>query len=164
VSDAEVEAILKVQEILGSLEPDAAQRVARWASEKFGGGPIARAGEAAGAASPVAVDEFEDVADLFHAVSPTTESDKALTAAYWAQVCQGLSFFEGYRVNTELKNLGHGLSNVTRALDSLINQKPALVIQTRKSGTSKQARKQYKVTRAGILRIESLIKSESADE
>jgi DNA-binding PadR family transcriptional regulator len=49
------------------------------------------------------------------------------------------------------------VSNITTALSSLIERKPQLVIQTRKSGNSKQARKRYRLTDAGIRAVERMI-------
>jgi DNA-binding PadR family transcriptional regulator len=67
---------------------------------------------------------------------------------------------EAQRVNTELKQLGHGVSNITRAFDALKSQKPALIMQTRKEGTSKQARKKYKVTTEGKKAVERMLSPE----
>ena len=61
--------------------------------------------------------------------------------------------FDATRANRELKHLGHNVANVTVALTYLMQQKPALVLQLRKSGSTKQARKTYKVTTAGISAI-----------
>jgi hypothetical protein len=52
------------------------------------------------------------------------------------------------------------VSNITEALDTLKNQKPALVLQLKKSGTTVQARKTYKVTNEGARRIRQLMRSE----
>ena len=93
--------------------------------------------------------EYESFAELHDAAQPNTDAERVLIAAYWLQECEGESSFVGYSVNRALKDLGHGVSNVTNAIDKLKNQKPALVIQLKKSGKSKQARKTYKVTAAG---------------
>jgi hypothetical protein len=53
--------------------------------------------------------------------------------------------------------LGHGLINITAALDDLREAKPALVLQVGKSGKSRQARKTYKLTIAGIKSVEEMI-------
>lgn len=55
------------------------------------------------------------------------------------------------------QSLGHPVSNITRALDSMMTQTPRLVIQTQKSGKSKQARKRYKITREGTKRVSSML-------
>ena len=98
-----------------------------------------------------------DLAELFSMASPSTEADKALVAAYWFQVHEGETDLDAFRVNTALRNLGHGVSNITRAFDSLISQRPQLAIQTRKSGSSRQGRKKYRLTAEGIRAVEQLV-------
>ena len=100
---------------------------------------------------------FGTFAELFDAAQPKTNSDKALIVGYWIQVCQSADNFTGQMANSELKNLGYGLSNVTDSISSLSKRKPTLIIQIKKSGTSKQARKVYKVTDAGIKAVGSMI-------
>lgn len=77
--------------------------------------------------------------------------------AYWFQEIVGDSEFESAKLNRELKHMGHGLSNVTKALNSLIGKKPSLAIQTKKSGSSKQARKKYKLTHAGVQKVQEML-------
>ena len=79
----------------------------------------------------------------------STEPERSLVVAYWSQRLRVTITSKHWAVNKELKHLGHGVSNITRALDDLKGRKPQLVIQTQKSGKSKQARKLYKVTGAG---------------
>ena len=74
-----------------------------------------------------------------------------------------LALFDDAQILPELKNLGHGVGNVTRAFSALITQRPQPVVQTRKSGSSKQARKRYKLTTVGINRVEEMVK-ESANQ
>ena len=62
-----------------------------------------------------------------------------------------------------LKNLGHGVGNITRAFDTLRASKPALTVQTRKEGSSKQARKKFRVTTEGHRRI-TLLSEQSVDQ
>jgi len=95
---------------------------------------------------------------MFDVAGPKTNMERVLVAAYWVQVCGGADHFSGYTVNQALKDLGHGVANVTTALDSLKGQKPALVLQLRKAGTSRQARKTYKVTNAGVESVKGMLR------
>jgi hypothetical protein len=88
---------------------------------------------------------------------PGTHAEKALVAGYWLQVCEGADRFTAHPVNKELTHLGHKLPNVTAALEDLKTTKPALVLQLSKSGTSQQARKTYKLSHAGVERVEEMI-------
>ena len=104
--------------------------------------------------------EDSTFAELYAKTDPTSNPDKALVAGYWLQVCQGNQNFSGFSINGELNNLGHKLSNVTHSLSSLINMKPQLVLQLRKTGKSKQARKTYKLSKAGIDRVKEMIRGQ----
>jgi hypothetical protein len=102
--------------------------------------------------------KFSSFAELFDRANPQSRSDMALVAGYWIQVINGNDDVAGAAINTELKHLGHRLSNITGAIDSLRNCKPALVVQLRKSGSTKQARKKYKVTDSGIKAVLSMLR------
>ena len=102
-------------------------------------------------------DGYEDVASLYTDASPRTEPERALVVGFWFQVHQGMKDFDSQRVNAELKNMGHGVGNITEAFSRLIERKPQFVIQTRKSGTARQARKLYRVTNEGIKRVQAMI-------
>jgi hypothetical protein len=101
--------------------------------------------------------KYGSFAELFDASAPSGSSDKALVAGYWLQVCGGADSFDGLSANRELKNLGHGLGNVTNAIEALRKQQPALALQLAKAGKSQQARKTYKLTVAGIKAVEAMI-------
>ena len=101
---------------------------------------------------------FETPADLFDAASPDLEYEKAIVVGYWFQVCEGQPDFNAQDVNSTLTNLGHKLKNITDSFSTAMERKPALVIQTQKTGTSKQARKLYKLTTAGIRLVENRLK------
>jgi hypothetical protein len=100
---------------------------------------------------------FESFAELFDATQPDSNSHKALVSAYWCQVCQAAEDFDSQQINAELKNMGHGIANITNAIEPLKNQRPALVLQIRKSGSSQQARKTYKMTVAGKRLVNELV-------
>jgi len=82
-----------------------------------------------------------------------------LTVAFWLQECLHHDEWEGFAINSELKHLGHGLKNVTDALKALIDQRPQLVVQLRKSGKTKQARKRYKLTAEGVRKVRHMVSS-----
>ena len=54
------------------------------------------------------------------------------------------------RVNNLLKDMGHGVANVTSALRTAQERKPALVRQVHKSGRAQQSWKTYKLTTSGV--------------
>lgn len=109
------------------------------------------------AAEEAAAPQFNTFAELFDAANPTTNPQRALVSGYWLQVCEGQEVFDSQTANRELANLGHQIGNITSAIDSLKSKKPALALQTRKSGRTQQARKTYKITTAGIRAVEDMI-------
>lgn len=101
--------------------------------------------------------EITSFAELYAAASPGTNGERALVAGYWLQVCEGADGFTGGGANKELTNLGHKLPNVTDAINSMKNRKPMLILQVKKSGSSRQARKTYKVSEEGAKRVREMI-------
>ena len=89
--------------------------------------------------------------------NPETQAQMALVAGYWLQVCQGAETFDGFSANKELKQLGRRFENITAPIEALKNEKPALALQVGKSGKSRQARKTYKLSAAGIKSVEAMI-------
>lgn len=101
---------------------------------------------------------FSSFAELYDAAQPKSNGEKALVVGYWLQVCQQSDSFTAAAANKELMHLGHKVANITDAIDSVKDQKPALLLQLKKSGSSKQARKTYKVSHAGVQRVEEMIR------
>ena len=100
---------------------------------------------------------FPSFAELFAAADPKSSGEKALVAGYWLQVCEGAESFTAAVAHKELRDLGHKLANITGAIDSMKSQRPMLILQLRKSGTSRQARKLYKLSHEGIKRIKEIV-------
>lgn len=158
---AELEAMAKMAEILEPLDPPARTRAMSWLIQSLDidlnvkeRSPLKSPGAKASPSSPLA---YETLADLFHAANPKTDREKALVAAYWIQMSSGAVNFASQEVNSELKHLGFGVSNITDALTQLMNEKPSLAIQLKKSGNSKQARKTYKITDSGVRKVEEML-------
>src|SRR5258708_12318324 len=148
--EAESSAMSAVGKALELLDETVRQRVISWAASRFGTSlpPPNKLSAAERNAFPTGEagrGEFESFAELFEAADPKTDKDRALVAAYWAQICQSQATFPAQTLNASLKDLGHGLSNVTVALEALKEEKPALVLQLKKTRTSKQTRKNYKL-------------------
>jgi hypothetical protein len=156
-NDPEVEAISILSRTLGALDLEIQRRVLQWANSRYGFAP-----QRVPAPRPRIASEddnvdseggnmsFKDFVDLFDSVNPKTDLEKALTAGYWVQ--QGLRqpSWRSQQLNDFLKDAGHGVGNITLALDHAQERTPALVRQMSKSGKSRQARKTYKLTTAGL--------------
>jgi len=170
-AENEIKAMGAVSAALEALDSDARARVLFWAMSHYG---ISRppapqnwsAGGKAGleaAEAAASTSKYETFADLFDAGHPATEKDKALMAAYWVQVVEGSGSFQSQSLNDLLKDLGHGIGNITEALNQLKDERPALVLQLKKSGNSRQARKTYKLTIEGSKRVDAMIRNDPTD-
>jgi hypothetical protein len=158
---AEAKAMQELAEVFKGLQPDAIRRVLRWATDVYGAKVVPAPSGAPAAvtanSSNSTASQFTDVGELFAAASPTTDADKALVVGYWFQYVEGQSDLNSQAINTALKHLGHSIGNITTAFDNLKARRPAPVIQLKKSGTSKQARKTYRLTSAGKTAVELMI-------
>jgi len=169
-ADAEFSAMQAVYAALAPLDEPAQSRVLNYISARLGiaieaplfGGKAQGPGEQenddeVSETQVPGAKQYGSFAELYDAAQPTTDSDKALVAGYWLQICQGAESFDGFSANRELKHLGHRLGNITVAVDRLKTQKPALALQLKKSGKTRQARKTYKITTVGSKSVEAMI-------
>lgn len=152
----ELAAMKTVAAALGGLRDDRARwRVLRWAMEHF------PAPNQAGANDERA---FGTLADLFAAVEPRREREKALVSAYWFQRQAPSGSFTAQEINKGLKDLGHRVANITGALGALAEQSPRLVAPLGKAGKARQARKTYRLTPAGMAAVTGMLKTRSVPE
>lgn len=156
--DPEISAMSQISEALSDLDSQTAERVLRWAVDKFSQGKINISKllpESQGQKQNQ--DDFTDLSDLFVAANPKNQKEKVLVAGYWFQEFENYENIDAQTVNNALKNLGHGISNITRAFGYLQDESPKLAIQVQKKGSAKQARKDYKITREGKKKVKDLI-------
>jgi hypothetical protein len=169
---AEIEAMRAVASALESLDASSRDRVLDWAikfyrSNVSSSASVAhgvRAAPAAPLTQPTVEMSFFDLATVFANARPGTDAEKALVAAYFLSTVNGAEEFDSFTLNSELTHLGHRVGNVTRALSALIDSRPALVVQTRKEGKTKQARKKYKITVEGRKRVEQMLSGNGRDD
>jgi hypothetical protein len=164
----ETEAITQVDKALDGLQKEEAARVLRWASDKYGDGTpgtkLRGDGGRGHSHSTTSDHDFSDVSDLITTAEPSNNYERALVVGYWFQEVQGEADFTGQQINTELTNLGHRCSNITEVFTNLMKRKPALATQTKKSGKSRQARKRYKLTKAGIDKVKRMLSGTDSDD
>lgn len=168
--DKELSAMSNIARALdefGDGEAETIARILEWAASRYDVKSIARHDtdisknrEASDGKEAV---EFEAAEDLFHVINPKSGPERALVIGYWLNVYEKKKDFSGQEVNNILKNLGHALKNVTNNMTSLMGKKPALVMQTSKSGSAQQARKKYKLTVEGINHVKRLLGEDKTD-
>ena len=167
----EIDAIAKVHDALESLDDQARRRILAYIGSLFGidvqpTSPQAEAVEKeddggsekeADRTSAKPTTAFSSFAEFYAAANPKTEAEKALVAGYWLQECKGTENFASAMANKELMNLGHKVGNITRAFDAMKGRNPALILQLKKRGSSRQARKVYQVSYEGKKRVEEMV-------
>jgi hypothetical protein len=162
MTDLELDAMMSINKAMKDLEPEAAKRVLRWAAERYATAEAVLPEEAPPATPnadqrPLHASSFGDIAELVSAAGPKTDVERALVGTYWFQVCSDEQSVTSQQVNTELKQLGYGAKNITDAFSGLISRRPQYALQVAKTGSSRQARKKYKLTGAGIKQVERMI-------
>jgi hypothetical protein len=179
MGDPEIDAMSTLAAALADLEDDARGRVLRWAGDRYGvslgtstsgrrvdGAPGDQVGSAGGGITDEEIAEeapvYEHFADLFAEAQPKTDPDKALVAAYWLQAIQGQNTWQSAALQKELKNLGHAVANITESLSRNMEKKPQRIVQIQKSGSSRQARKTYKVTHEGLVYVQGMLRGEGS--
>jgi len=169
--DPEVQAMSEIAKALEPLDQDATKRVLKWAIERFqvsGVGavhvprPVMSGSGDVTPGGPLPEKTFASLADLFDEANPQSGLDRVLVVAYWHQKVNGEDGWDSQSVNAELKDLGHQSSNITRDLGAMIKRTPRLVIQVRQEGSTKQARKVYKLTREGLKAVENMLNASAA--
>ena len=161
--DPELRAMITVYEALKDLDDQAKVRVIEWVSGKLeledakrfypenDWGPEGAGHEERG------LMDFGSIADAFAIANPKNTADKALVVAAYLQASKGGIDVSGREINKELTQMGHGVHNITRAVEALIKKKPQFLIQTRKEGKTKKAQKKYRVTNEGFTFVKRLI-------
>jgi hypothetical protein len=161
--DPELEAMGRVAAALDALDAPSQARVLRWAADRYAeDGSIFQSHDRQRPNFETGTPE--DIAELFADANVRTDTDRALLAGYWFQHHLEARDWTGQQVNSELRQMGVGASNITHVLSRLIAQRPALVQQLSKSGRSKQARKQYRLTTAGLQAARALLDGEQDTE
>lgn len=104
--------------------------------------------------------EFETVDDLFLSSSAKKVSHRILLVAAYLQEKKNLDEISSLEINTELKRLGYGVTNITTLINGLIKKIPPPMIVTRKDGSTKQSRRKFKVTERGFDDVKKFIITE----
>lgn len=81
---------------------------------------------------------------------PETMAERALLGAYVLARGRPDRTVTSQAINAELKRNGLPVPNITRAIESNLRTRPPLMVQKKKMGTTRQARKQYALTQEGV--------------
>ena len=90
---------------------------------------------------------------------PETMAERALIGAYTLSRGKADKTVASQAINAELKRAGIPVPNITRAIESNLRAKPPLMMQKKKMGTTRQARKQYAITPEGVEFVENKLRA-----
>ena len=170
MDDKEITAMTQIAKALGQFDKEeqpTLDRILEWCRARYGRrniGQHAVMDELKGKehSNRFVGNELTDFANLFNTCVPRTAPERALVAGYWVTVGENQTEFTAQAVNSKLKDLGYGIRNITDALSSLQKRTPSLIMQTAKHGTSRQARKRYKLTVAGHEEVQGMVHADRA--
>jgi len=89
---------------------------------------------------------------------PETMAERALLGAYVLARGRPERTVTSQAINAELKRNGLPVPNITRAIESNLRARPPLMVQKKKMGTTRQARKQYALTQEGVDLVEAKLR------
>jgi len=95
-----------------------------------------------------------NVSSMLERWRPETMAERALLGAYVLARGRADRTVTSQAINAELKRNGLPVPNITRAIESNLRAKPPLMVQKKKMGTTRQARKQYALTQEGVELVE----------
>ena len=95
------------------------------------------------------------IGNLVERWRPETMAERALLGAFVLARGRADRTVTSQAINAELKRTGLPVPNITRAIESNLRAKPPLMVQKKKMGTTRQARKQYALTQEGVDLVES---------
>jgi hypothetical protein len=93
---------------------------------------------------------------------PDAMADRALLGAFVLSGGRADRTVTSQAINAELKRHGLPVPNITRAIESGLRARPPLMVQKKKLGTTRQARKQYAMTQRGVEYVEAQLAAAAA--
>ena len=98
------------------------------------------------------------VGSIIERWKPETMAERALLGAFVLARGRPDRTVTSQAINAELKRNGLPVPNITRAIESNLRARPPLMVQKKKMGTTRQARKQYALTQEGADLVEAKLR------
>jgi hypothetical protein len=165
----ELYTLTQAYKLLDKLDANAQKRCMQWLCSKLDielqdkpGRPI-NAGETEGGNERISeyshpsILQVTDKLGFIKENEDITNSDRALIIASYLQEDLEEETMTAREINEVLKSIGYQISNITMALNELIDSKPQKLTVLQKQGSTKQAQKLYKVTDMGFKHVKRLL-------
>lgn len=94
--------------------------------------------------------DFDSIENLFLRVNTKKVSHRILLVAAYLQEKGNLDEVSSLDINSHLKKLGYGVSNITTLINGLLKKTPPQIVVTKKEGGTKQSRRKFRVTEKGF--------------
>jgi hypothetical protein len=177
--DPELLAMSQVFDILKNLEQGQRQRIIRWVDDRLNSSPAEPSSvsqvtpaqthfvqsvteEPKVVVKPPErkdIGHYDTALDLFAESSVKKATAKVLLMAAYLQERHNYKEMGSYDINFRLKRIGHGVTNISSLINSLLNRTPHLLVQVGANGEQKKhSRRKFSVTVEGLKVARSYLK------
>ncbi|MDQ1353823.1 MAG: hypothetical protein QG657_4130 [Acidobacteriota bacterium] len=105
------------------------------------------------------ITNYETVLDLFSEANVKKVSSKILLMSAYLQEKLKFAEISSFDINSRLKRIKHGVSNISTAINGLMKKSPQLLVEVEKPGEEgKSSRKKFRVTEEGIKLAKTFLK------
>jgi hypothetical protein len=105
------------------------------------------------------ITNYETVLDLFSEANVKKVSSKILLMSAYLQEKLKFTEISSFDINSRLKRIKHGVSNISTAINGLMKKQPQLLVEVEKPGEEgKSSRKKFRVTEAGLKLANTFLK------
>jgi hypothetical protein len=105
------------------------------------------------------INSYETVLDLFSNANVKKVSSKILLMSAYLQEKLKFTEISSFDINSRLKRIKHGVSNISTAINGLLKKNPQLLVEVEKPGEEgKSTRKKFRVTEEGLKLAKTFLK------
>lgn len=105
------------------------------------------------------ITDYETVLDLFSESNVKKVSSKILLMAAYLQEKLKFEEISSFDINSRLKRIKHGVTNISSAINGLVKKKPQLLAVVEKPGEEeKPSRRKFRVTEEGLKLVKTFLK------
>lgn len=105
------------------------------------------------------ITNYETVLDLFSESNVKKVSQKILLMSAYLQEKLKFEEISSFDINSRLKRIKHGVTNISSAINGLVKKKPQLLAVVEKPGEEDSpSRRKFKVTEEGLKMVKTFLK------
>jgi hypothetical protein len=105
------------------------------------------------------ITDYETVLDLFSESNVKKVSSKILLMSAYLQEKLKFEEISSFDINSRLKRIKHGVTNISSAINGLVKKRPQLLTVVEKPGEEdKPSRRKFRVTEEGLKLVKTFLK------